>query len=129
MTGRDLVSPEVRAVLNRAMSEDQLLQTITEAATFLGWRWHHVRRSDQALQMGHSGFPDLVLAKAGRVLFLELKRQDGTTTPDQDAWLLELLVAGDQLDVAVPPWTLRWPVDAFVVRPSQLDAVLELLKS
>lgn len=60
--------------------------------------------------MGHSGFPDLVLARDGRVMFFELKREDGKTTPGQDAWLS-----------ALGP-------DTYVIRPSRLDAALRLLE-
>ena len=34
------------------------------------------------------GFPDLVLAKNGVVLIVELKTDTGVATPDQVAWLL-----------------------------------------
>ena len=101
-----------RRVYERAypsyMTEDELLTAITDAAGYMGWRWHHVRRSDKALQMGHSGFPDLVLAKNGRVLFLELKRENAQPRPDQLAWQEALL-------------------DARVVTPSDLGALLQEL--
>jgi len=96
--------------LSKSITEDELLTAITVAATYLGWRFHHVRRSDKALQQGHSGYPDLTLARNGRVLFLELKRQDGRITPDQVAWL-----------TALGP-------DAMQVRPADLDDVLRLLR-
>lgn len=95
------------------MTEDELLQAITEAATYLGWRWHHIRRSDQALQMGHSGFPDLVMVKGDRLLFLELKTEAGTLTVDQYAWVAALRSSS---------------VRAAVIRPSDLDALLEDLQ-
>lgn len=95
----------LRRQMARHMTEDELLLAITEAATLLGWRWHHFRRSDKGIQMGHTGFPDLVLAKGGRVLFLELKAQEGHVTSEQLRWLQ-----------ALP--------DALVVRPWDLDAVI-----
>lgn len=94
------------------MTEDELLTAITDAATWKGWRWFHVRRSDKALQMGHSGFPDLVLAKGGDVLFLELKSSSGKPSPDQMAWLSELSSIH---------------VYARLVRPDNLDEILSLL--
>lgn len=106
------------SVLTSAMTEDELLTAITEAATYRGWRWHHVRRSDKAQQMGHSGFPDLVLARKGRVLFLELKREHGVVAPDQRAWLGELAPAIGREDQVV----------ALVVYPASLDNVLALLE-
>lgn len=104
--------------LARSMSEEQLLQAITDAATLYGWKWHHVRRSDKALQMGDAGFPDLVLARSGRVIFLELKRASGVVSPDQVAWL-EALEPEDG--------TVRNP-RAHLVRPVDLDALLVALR-
>ena len=96
--------------LARAMTEEELSQAIIEAAIYRGWRVHHDRRSDKALQQGHSGFPDLCLARNGRVLFLELKREGGRVTPDQMAWLSEL----------GPEASIVWPAD--------LDDVLRRLE-
>jgi len=107
------LAPRARDGLATYMSEDELLQAITEAATFLGWRWHHVRRSDLALQQGHSGYPDLTLAKEGRLVFLELKSMIGVVTADQEAWLEEL--SGTE------------GVNVLVVRPDRLDAILRML--
>jgi hypothetical protein len=113
-----------RARMARAMTEDELLVAITEAATLLGWRWHHVRRSDRAIQQGHQGFPDLVLARAGRVLFLELKRHDGTVAPWQQDWIEAVRGAGDRALTGAGGW-----VDALVVRPVDLDAILRELQA
>jgi hypothetical protein len=119
MTRRPL---NARAAMARAMTEDELLSAITEAATFLGWRWMHVRRSDLAIIQGHVGFPDVVLAKSGRILFLELKRQDGQTTPAQDEWIAALTGSQDRALTGADGY-----VDALVVRPDQLDAILQEL--
>jgi hypothetical protein len=100
------------SALTKSMTEDELLTAITEAATYLGWRWHHVRRSDKAIQQGHSGFPDLVLARAGDVRFLELKSESGHVTPDQAAWIT----------------ALRGDCWAKIIRPAELDFILEWLK-
>lgn len=105
------------STLTKAMTEDELLTAITEAATFLGWRWHHVRRSDKAQQMGHSGFPDLVLAKSGRVLFMELKSEAGKQRMDQSEW---------EDAIAFP---VHYPGhDYFLVRPLDLNFILGVLR-
>lgn len=101
-----------RAILDRAASEDGLLTAILEAAALIGWKAHHDRRSDLARQQGDPGFPDLVLARNGVVMFLELKSEAGRPTTDQHAWLAELPVES-------------YAVRARVVRPSDLDALLK----
>lgn len=116
------MSGELRRVMARQMTEDELLLAITEAATLLGWRWHHARRADSALTMGHQGFPDLVLARDGRVVFIELKTERGVTTTEQRRWLEA--IDGDFNDVR--DLTIR-PM-ALLIRPTDLDAVLGLLR-
>jgi hypothetical protein len=93
-----------------AMSEDELLEAIIDAARLYGWHVHHDRRSDRAITQGHIGFPDLVLARRGKVLFMELKTQTGQLSPDQYRWLEAL------------------GIDAMVVRPALLDQVIHMLK-
>lgn len=102
--------------LTKAMTEDQLLTAITDAATYLGWRWHHVRRSDKALQMGDQGFPDLVLARSGTVLFLELKNAKNGLRPGQYEWLRAINGRSGVAQIA------------HIVRPADLDRILEMLK-
>lgn len=97
----------------RAMTEDELLQAITEAATYLGWRWFHIRRSDLAIAQGHSGFPDLCLARDGRVIFLELKTMVGILSESQRAWLEAIGGTAD--------------VDSMIVTPDRLDQALTML--
>lgn len=104
-----------RAVLAKAVTEDDLLTTITQAATWYGWRWTHIRRSDKAQQMGHSGWPDLFLTKNGTAYAIELKRHGNRPTPDQHVWLAEL----DK----VPGIT------AYVVLPDLLDWFLDKLRA
>ena len=96
-------------VLEQTMTEDDLLVAIVEAARFLGWRVHHDRRSDKAIQQGDAGFPDLVMARHGHVLFWELKGSRGQLTTEQWGWLQALGHAGK------------------VIRPADLDAALAAL--
>lgn len=94
------------AVLNRAMTENQLMDAIVEAAKLHSWKVAHFRpaltaKSWRTPMQGDPGFPDLVLARNGRVLFLELKSHGGRVSPDQMAWLAEL----------GPDASLVWPDD------------------
>lgn len=104
-----------RDVMAKAMSEDQLLSCVVDMARKqYGWRVHHCRpamsRSGKWAThiQGDPGFVDLVLAKEGRVLFVELKSERGKVSPDQDAWLFDL------------------DVQAMVLRPTDwLDGTIE----
>lgn len=103
-----------RAVLDRGMSEDELLTAVVEAALFLGYQVHHDRRSDLARQMGTPGFFDLILARDGVLFFVELKSAVGSVNPGQHAWRKAL------------------PLDSYtnrfrIWRPADLDAALQEL--
>lgn len=69
------------------MSEDDLLSAILQAANVLGWRSYHVRNSRAGITQGDNGFPDLVLARSGRIIFAELKREKRDPTWAQQGWL------------------------------------------
>ena len=58
------------------------------------------------------GFPDLMLIKGSRLLFLELKAQRGTMTELQRERLAELREVG---------------ADAYCFRPSDFNIILEIL--
>ena len=79
------------------MSEAELQGAVIELARRLGWRSAHFRASRTqsggwatAVQGDGAGFPDLVLARDGRVLFIELKSEKGRTSSEQRLWLHEL---------------------------------------
>ncbi len=84
-----------RQVLDEAITEAQWQETVTEYATTRGWLWYHPNLSlrDEA------GFPDLVLVRGGRVLFVELKTERGRLRAEQVAWLQALAKA--EMDVMV----------------------------
>lgn len=69
---------------------------VLDLARTYGWLIYHarpakVRDGQWATPMtGNPGFPDLVLARGGRVIFAELKKQAGRVEPDQQQWLDEL---------------------------------------
>lgn len=102
------------------MSEDQYQAWIVERATERGWVLQfHVRRAQVkgrwVTNTSSTGVPDLWLLRptTGQLLVLEVKAQDGKPSPEQNRW-----VAGLQ---RVPG------VEAYVVRPSDADAVLAKL--
>src|SRR5262245_50561560 len=91
------------------VTEQELQTTILEAARMLGWRAYHQRPAQtrhgwRTAMTGHPGFPDLIIAKPGRVLALELKSARGRVRPDQAEWLRTL-------DGGVVTARLVYPVD------------------
>lgn len=75
------------------MTEAELQAAIIDAAHLFGWLAHHVKpaRTPDGKYLtriaGDAGFPDLVLARGGVVLFVELKSHTGRVRPEQQAWL------------------------------------------
>ncbi len=86
---------EALGQLARAMSEADLLANVIESANTYGWLVAHFRpaRTEKGWRtavQGDKGFPDLVLARYGKVLIVELKSEGGKATTEQDAWLYEV---------------------------------------
>jgi hypothetical protein len=79
-------------------TEKQFLQAVRELATLLGWRYYHTWNSLHS----PAGFPDLVLVRPPRVLFVELKVRGRKPTPAQQEWL-SLLQQCPQVEVYL--WT------------------------
>ena len=78
----------------RAIDEAYLEQQVLGTAMENGWMSHHIRDSRRVL-MGDAGFPDWVFAKSGRVIFAELKREEGKLSGAQEDWAAELSPSGD----------------------------------
>lgn len=82
------------------MTEADLQAAVIDLARVCKWRVHHsrtawVQRRDGSTYhatplTGDPGFPDLVLARDGQVLFVELKSERGRLSPDQQAWISAL---------------------------------------
>lgn len=105
------------------MTEDEFKANVIELAQTLGWLIHHDRPAwdpQRGGQMrtaieGHTGFPDLVLAKTGRrTVFAELKAEVGRLSKPQEEWIRNLLT--DDLPPIVDIW-----------RPSDIQRIAQLL--
>ena len=104
--------------------EADFQQSVMELAELSGWSTLHVRTS---MQQGRyltatsgtmaRGWPDLVLVRGSRLLFVELKGPKGRLTPDQ-VRVLEVL---GQLMVEVPEIPDDFPIPK---QRSYLDGVL-----
>ncbi len=75
------------------MTEAEFQRSVIELAQALGYLVHHVRPAMRQSGkwstpiQGHKGFPDLVFAHpTGRVLFVELKSENGVLSPEQKDW-------------------------------------------
>ena len=95
--------------LSGVVTEAAWQQTVIEAADLLGWFVYHNPDSRRST----AGFPDLVLIRAPRVMFLELKRENGRLSTVQREVLAEL--------EGCPG------VDVHVARPSDWALVVEWL--
>ena len=93
-----------------AITEKDFQRQVTDLAAMLGWTWYHPALS----KWSERGWPDLALVRPPRLLFAELKRETGKTTPHQDRWLALL---GACPGVEVHTW-----------RPSQLQQIAEVLR-
>lgn len=111
----------MRTELAVDISERDFQDVVIEYARIMGWRIAHFRPARTAHgyrtpMQGDKGFPDLVLARKGRVVFAELKSKRGPVQHDQKAWLEELAPPGQIADV-----------DVFLWRPSDFETIKKVL--
>lgn len=109
------------ATYHASMTEQQLLEAVTELALRLGWLVYHVNDSRRDV----AGFPDLVLVPpeswpgSSRLtgtedavslpalrtmggMFVELKTAKGRVRPEQQTWLERLRKAGSKTAIWRP---------------------------
>ncbi len=101
------------------ITEIQFLGQIIDLAHLCGWRVQHQRpawtnKGYRTPIQGDAGFPDLVLVRPPRCLFVELKSDKGKLSPEQERWLRELSAC---LGIQVCIW-----------RPSDFDKIVEILR-
>ena len=92
------------------MTEADLQTLIVDVAEQCGWLVFH----DNDSRRNNPGFPDLVLVKPPRVVFMELKSDKGTLRPEQQVWMGHLL----ECDT----------IASAVVRPEHLNLVIDYLR-
>jgi hypothetical protein len=79
------------------MRESDFQRQVTDLAELLGWEWAHFRPAQTARgwrtpvsgPLG-KGWPDLVLSRGTRLMFVELKRSGAKLRPDQERVLNRL---------------------------------------
>ncbi len=65
------------------LTEAEFQQMITDRAKLFGWLVYHTHDSRRSAP----GFPDLVMSRRGRVIFVEVKSQKGKVSDAQQCWL------------------------------------------
>ena len=91
------------------LSEEAFESQVKGLAQWGGWLYYHTYRS----QHSPSGFPDSVLVKPPRLIFAELKSENGEVSADQQEWL-DALARCPSTEVCL------W-------RPSDFEAIKEVL--
>ena len=92
------------------MTEADHLEQVKAVALMCGWRLHHTFDSGRSA----AGFPDLVLVRPPRVIFAELKRQNGRVTIPQHLWFHDL----DECP----------GVEAYIWKPSDWNEIVEVIR-
>lgn len=92
------------------VDEEDFQAAIIKEAKRHGWKHYHARNSRKSV----AGFPDLVLVRGNRVIFAELKAEDGRLDAEQLTWAELLKEVGGN-------------VEYYVWQPRDWSNVLEVL--
>lgn len=74
------------------ITEKQFESQVKSVAKMFGWLYYHTWKSIHS----PAGFPDCVFVRE-RVVWAELKRENGQPTPEQCEWLEALAEAGQEV--------------------------------
>lgn len=111
----------LRDTIDQAVDEKTFQQAVVDLARTCGWLSYHTLDSRGSV----SGFPDLVLARDGQIVFAELKTEHGTLRPEQARWLEALRGVEHECQHAHSD---LGGVDTYLWRPSSWDAIVERLR-
>jgi hypothetical protein len=92
------------------VTEAELDAAVRRLCEIYSWKRYHTYRS----QRSPAGFPDLVLVKAPRIVYAELKSEVGKLTVEQEEWLAALR--------SVPR------AEVFIWRPRDLESIALVLR-
>ncbi len=102
--------------MSEKLSEKHFQAQVVELARLSGWLTYHTHDSRHS----QAGFPDLVMVRAPRVVFAELKSESGRIRPGQGQWLEAL---GDSESVEARLWRPSdWPEIEEALRRRQRGA-------
>lgn len=87
--------------MTRRLTEKQLQNAVLEMAKRLGWRTAHFGNTVKIVKRGAgyktipdkaaAGFPDLVMVRPPRIIFVELKDHSGQLSDLQTEWIQDLM--------------------------------------
>lgn len=102
-------SPYVRVIKKvndprKWRNEKDFQKAVVKLFTDNGWKVAAFNETGRRTWKGNIGWPDLFLVKARQLIALELKYGRGSTTFEQDEWLICLGKAGVR-------WIVAWPLD------------------
>lgn len=108
------------------MTERQLQDGIVELARILGWLAYHTHDSRRS----QPGFPDLVLVRGERLIFAELKSENGRVSPAQKVWLGALEHVAGEVERSTDDRRSRpGRVEVYLWRPADWpDTVTQVLR-
>jgi hypothetical protein len=91
------------------ITEAEFQRQVLDVAKLFRWTVYHPMLS----KWSERGWPDLSMVRGPRLLFAELKRENGKTSPHQDKWLGLLRETG---------------AEVYLWRPSDIDTIAEVLR-
>lgn len=93
--------PQARLVTRGKALEADYTRTMVDALIAIGWlACHH---PDSRKLVGKPGLPDIIAARAGRLVFIEMKLRNGRRSNAQDYWRVQLTQAGAEYFYCIAP--------------------------
>ena len=102
------------------MLEKHFASQVEDLLRLTGWRFQHQRPAQYVSGRyathftGDSGFPDYVFVRGERLIFAELKTDNGRTTQAQNQWITDLQNARS--------------IEVYLWRPNDLPMIGRILK-
>ena len=98
------------------ITEKQFEGQVKDLAKLFGWKYYHTWRSIHS----PAGFPDVVMVRPPRLIFAELKSEQGKPSDKQQDWL-------DILKECQRDFSFRMP-EVYLWRPSQFEEIANILR-
>ncbi|GAH34197.1 unnamed protein product [marine sediment metagenome] len=104
------------------ITEKQFEAQVKDLAKLFGWKYYHTWQSIHS----PAGFPDVVMVRPPRLIFAELKSEEGKVSLGQQEWL-EILKQCQKLILLNHTQTLMLP-EVYLWRPSQIEEIAGILR-